>query len=286
MGRSLQGTHHTELLGGCRRRCPRHRLAPAGHPYGTPSSATGLAASRIIRRADRLLNRSEWWLTSRFVIPWCPLLSPRFRRVAAPRPTPRLCAALSDYAAFPIHTRTFVRYAGPAGTWHDLDVGRPIAALERCAELLGVDLAPSASWPPRSSRTSAPTAPGSGASCSSSGSSGPRRTAYAAAATSTADGPQPPTHKNRNCPVCGTVARARATASLSGFCTRTRFCRIAPTTSMNDVPLETVTDRSVPMACGPNVDRPQRRTDPAKRVPPARHGLPQSAGHGMVACTW
>jgi hypothetical protein len=28
------------------------------------------------------------------------------------------------------------------GTWHDLDVGRPIAAaLERCAELLGIDLA-------------------------------------------------------------------------------------------------------------------------------------------------
>ena len=28
------------------------------------------------------------------------------------------------------------------GTWHDLDVDRPIAApLERCAELLGVDLA-------------------------------------------------------------------------------------------------------------------------------------------------
>jgi hypothetical protein len=27
------------------------------------------------------------------------------------------------------------------GTWHDLDSGRPIAApLERCAELLGVDL--------------------------------------------------------------------------------------------------------------------------------------------------
>jgi hypothetical protein len=27
------------------------------------------------------------------------------------------------------------------GTWHDLDVGRPIAApLERCAQLLGVDL--------------------------------------------------------------------------------------------------------------------------------------------------
>ena len=28
------------------------------------------------------------------------------------------------------------------GTWHDLDSGRPIAApLERCAELLGVDVA-------------------------------------------------------------------------------------------------------------------------------------------------
>ena len=28
------------------------------------------------------------------------------------------------------------------GTWHDLDLGRPIAApLERCAELLGVHLA-------------------------------------------------------------------------------------------------------------------------------------------------
>ena len=33
-----------------------------------------------------------------------------------------------------------IRWAG--GTWHDLDVGRPIAApLEQCAELLGVDLA-------------------------------------------------------------------------------------------------------------------------------------------------
>jgi hypothetical protein len=35
-------------------------------------------------------------------------------------------------------SRTLVR----VGTWHDLDLGRPIAApLERCAELLGVDLA-------------------------------------------------------------------------------------------------------------------------------------------------
>ena len=41
-----------------------------------------------------------------------------------------------------MHSRTCVRYASAVGTWHDLDVGRPIAApLERCAELLGVDLA-------------------------------------------------------------------------------------------------------------------------------------------------
>ena len=36
---------------------------------------------------------------------------------------------------------TFV-YATAVGTWHEADLGRPIAApLERCAELLGVDLA-------------------------------------------------------------------------------------------------------------------------------------------------
>jgi hypothetical protein len=38
---------------------------------------------------------------------------------------------------------TLVRWGlGTTWTWHDLDLGRPIAApLERCAELLGVDLA-------------------------------------------------------------------------------------------------------------------------------------------------
>ena len=39
-------------------------------------------------------------------------------------------------------TSNGVRYPGPVGTWHDPDLGRPIAApLERCGELLGVDLA-------------------------------------------------------------------------------------------------------------------------------------------------
>jgi hypothetical protein len=40
-----------------------------------------------------------------------------------------------------MRSRTCVRYPGSVGTWHDPEVGRPIAApLERCAELLGVDL--------------------------------------------------------------------------------------------------------------------------------------------------
>src|SRR5215216_6721563 len=41
-----------------------------------------------------------------------------------------------------MRSRTCVRYPGSVGTWHGPEVGRPIAApLERCAELLGVDLA-------------------------------------------------------------------------------------------------------------------------------------------------
>jgi hypothetical protein len=45
------------------------------------------------------------------------------------------------------------------------------------------------------------------------------------------------------------------TSSLSGFCTRVCFPRIAPATCTSDVPLETVVNRSAPMACGPNVDQ-------------------------------
>jgi hypothetical protein len=89
-------------------------------------------------------DRSERPLTSRFVVSCCPLLSPRVRRVAAPaRPTQALSGPVgSGFAALLIYSRTCVRYAGPVGTWHDPDVGRPIAApLERCAELLGLDLA-------------------------------------------------------------------------------------------------------------------------------------------------
>jgi hypothetical protein len=38
--------------------------------------------------------------------------------------------------------RTSVRYTTSVGTWHGPELGRPIAApLERCAELLGVNLA-------------------------------------------------------------------------------------------------------------------------------------------------
>jgi hypothetical protein len=50
-----------------------------------------------------------------------------------------------------------------------------------------------------------------------------------------------------------------ATSSLSGFCTRACFPRIASATCANDVPLETATNRWAPMACGPNVDQPGAR---------------------------
>jgi hypothetical protein len=49
--------------------------------------------------------------------------------------------------------------------------------------------------------------------------------------------------------------RGPATSSLSGFCTRACFCRIPAATWANDLPVETVANRSVPMACGPNVDQ-------------------------------
>ena len=57
----------------------------------------------------------------------------------------------------------------------------------------------------------------------------------------------------------------RGISSLSGFGTQPCFPRIAPATCANDVPLETATNRSAPMACGPNVDqacpaRGQRRS--------------------------
>jgi hypothetical protein len=56
------------------------------------------------------VNRSERPLTSRFVIPCCPLLSPRFRSVAAPaRPTPGAERLYWDYAALPSRSRTCVR---------------------------------------------------------------------------------------------------------------------------------------------------------------------------------
>jgi hypothetical protein len=46
-----------------------------------------------------------------------------------------------------------------------------------------------------------------------------------------------------------------ATSSLSGFCPWACFRRIEPATCANDLPLETVANRSAPMACGPNVDQ-------------------------------
>jgi hypothetical protein len=73
--------------------------------------------------------------------------------------------------------------------------------------------------------------------------------------------PRPPTdlsHRRIGTVTVRCVTRSferEGTASLSGFCTGACFPRIAPTTWANDGPLETVANRSVPMACGPNVDQ-------------------------------
>jgi hypothetical protein len=114
------------------------------------------------------------------------------------------------------------------GTWHDLDVGRPIAApLERCAELLGIDLATireaAANVEPyvradgtriwslmQLERQLRPEAYGR------------RRGGYLDRRRTPAT-----TDRNRNCPVHGTIVRARATASLSGFSSWACFCRLA-----------------------------------------------------------
>ena len=70
------------------------------------------------------------------------LLSPSSAELRPSTAHPRRGRSPLDYAAFPIRSRTCVRYLGPVGTWHDPDLGQPIAApLERSAELLGVDLA-------------------------------------------------------------------------------------------------------------------------------------------------
>jgi hypothetical protein len=62
----------------------------------------------------------------------------------------------------------------------------------------------------------------------------------------------------------------QAMSHLSGFCTRACFPRIAPATCANDVPLETVADRSVPLACGPNVDQAIAWDQAARRAAPLR----------------
>jgi hypothetical protein len=65
--------------------------------------------------------------------------------------------------------------------------------------------------------------------------------------------PRPLPQVNTN--VAGLAGLEPAASSLSGFCPRACFRRIAPATCANDLPLETIANRSAPMACGPNVDQ-------------------------------
>jgi hypothetical protein len=79
------------------------------------------------------------------------------------------------------------------GTWHDPDLGRPIAApLERCAELLGVDLATIGAAAVKVERYLRVDGAKVWSLTQLERQLGPRRTAAAAAAvTSTADGSRP-----------------------------------------------------------------------------------------------
>jgi hypothetical protein len=150
-------------------------------------------------------------LTSRFVIPCCPLLSPRFRRVAAPaRPTQVLSGPVGATqrcrSLLELVFDRLVRWGpGTTRTW----AGR---SQHRCSGARSCSTStwpPSVRWPPTSSPTSAPTAPGSGASCSSSDSSGPRPTSAAEAATLTVDALRPQ--------VCRAHARARLLSSSASW---------------------------------------------------------------------
>jgi hypothetical protein len=82
------------------------------------------------------------------------------------------------------------------GTW-----ARPIAVpLDRCAELLGVDLATVQELATTVEPYIRVDGTKAGALCSLSASSGPRRTASAEAATSTADEPRPSMHEPSRAP--------------------------------------------------------------------------------------
>jgi hypothetical protein len=126
-----------------------------------------------------------------------------------------------------------IRFCG--GTWHDPEVGRPIAApLERCAELLGVDLATAR----EAASNVEPYIRADGTRIWSlmqlERQLRPGRSAGAGAATSTADGSQPPTRRDRNdLPGIHDRSTRRATASLSGTfagCVQAAGAHVASTT--------------------------------------------------------
>jgi hypothetical protein len=104
------------------------------------------------------------------------------------------------------------------GTWHDLDLGRPIAApLEQCAELLGVDLATVRELATKVEPYLRADGTRIWSLMQLSGSSGPRPTAGVGAVISTADGsrlPMPSAATSNVRPVGGSgIEELRARAS-------------------------------------------------------------------------
>jgi hypothetical protein len=92
---------------GCRQSVPPTRSPGPSRSWSLPCEAHSSGFAPQAKRSERPL-------TSWFVVSCCPLLSPRFRRVAAPaRPAQAVSAQPLDYAAFSIRCRTCVRYLGP-----------------------------------------------------------------------------------------------------------------------------------------------------------------------------
>jgi hypothetical protein len=111
-----------------------------GKSHGAVASARVKAHSSGFAAQVNTANRP---LTSRFVVSCCPLLSPQIPPSCGPSAAHTGCerstVALSGVLDSVSNSCSIPCFGG---TWHDPALGRPIAApLERCAELLGVDLA-------------------------------------------------------------------------------------------------------------------------------------------------
>jgi hypothetical protein len=132
-----------------------------GAGYGVTASCRSLPCESSLQRFAAQVNHSERPLTSRFVIRCCPSGSAGLRpqpcpsRLWLPCPTTQRSRSTLELAF-----DTLVQWGpGTTRTW----AGRSQHRWSSARSCSASTWPPSASWPPGSTRTSAPTAPGSGA---------------------------------------------------------------------------------------------------------------------------